>query len=99
MIGNGLKAVFVKTGIENSQTALRMSVSQKSYGRSWCEGYGIPAGSGHSVTQRNLTIMSWNLMHLARLLSDKDGYSNEGNDRTAWKAGCHFGYANPEHRA
>ncbi|MEO1564220.1 MAG: NAD(P)H-dependent oxidoreductase [Pseudomonadota bacterium] len=60
---------------------------------------GVPAGSDNDFTQRNLTIMTWNLIHLARMLASQDGYPNEGNDRKAWKAGCHFGYANPEYRA
>jgi hypothetical protein len=44
------------------------------------------------------TIMTWNLMHLARILKDAGGYPNHGNNRNAWKAGCRFDYENPEHR-
>ncbi len=43
--------------------------------------------------------MTWNLMHLARILKDAGGYPNHGNNREAWKAGCRFDYENPEHRA
>ena len=57
-----------------------------------------PAGFDNEFTQRNTTIMSWNLMHLARILKDAGGYPNHGNDRRAWKAGCRFDYENPEHR-
>ncbi|MGR3640150.1 flavodoxin family protein [Alterinioella nitratireducens] len=60
---------------------------------------GKPAGFDNEFTQRNTTIMTWNLMHLAKLLADAGGYSNEGNDREAWKAGCRFDYANPDYRA
>lgn len=60
---------------------------------------GKPAGFDNDFTQRNTTIMTWNLMHLAKLLADAGGYDNEGNDRTAWKAGCRFDYENPEYRA
>lgn len=55
-------------------------------------------GFDNDFTQRNTTIMAWNLMHLAAILRDADGYPNEGNDRNAWKQGERFGFANPEHR-
>jgi multimeric flavodoxin WrbA len=58
-----------------------------------------PVGVDNDFTQRNTTIMTWNLMHLARILKDAGGYSNHGNNREAWKAGCRFDYENPEHRA
>lgn len=57
------------------------------------------AGLNNDFTQRNTTIMTWNLMHIARMLKDAGGLPNHGNDRTAWKAGCRFDYENPEHRA
>lgn len=60
---------------------------------------GKSVGFDNEFTQRNTTIMTWNLMHLARLLGDAGGYSNHGNDRRAWKAGCRFDYANPDYRA
>ncbi len=60
---------------------------------------GRPIGFDNDFTQRNTTIMTWNLMHLARLLKDAGGISSHGNDRKAWKAGCRFDYENPEHRA
>jgi multimeric flavodoxin WrbA len=56
-------------------------------------------GFDNEFTQRNTTIMTWNLMHLARILKDAGGLPNHGNNREAWKAGCRFGYENPEHRA
>ena len=60
---------------------------------------GSRAGFGNDFTQRNTTIMTWNLLHLARMLKDAGGLPNHGNDRNAWKAGCRFDYENPEHRA
>lgn len=60
---------------------------------------GGPAGFDNDFTQRNTTIMTWNLMHLARMLKDAGGIPNHGNDRKAWKAGCRFDFENPEHRA
>lgn len=56
------------------------------------------AGLENDFTQRNATIMTWNLMHMARMLKDGDGLPNHGNDRTAWKAGCRFDFENPEYR-
>jgi multimeric flavodoxin WrbA len=60
---------------------------------------GTRAGFDNEFTQRNTTIMTWNLMHLAAMLQAAGGYPNEGNNRTAWKAGCRFDHENPEHRA
>jgi len=56
------------------------------------------AGFDNDFTQRNTTIMTWNLLHTARLLKDAGGLPNHGNDRNAWQAGCRFDYENPEHR-
>jgi multimeric flavodoxin WrbA len=57
------------------------------------------AGLDNDFTQRNTTIMTWNLLHTARLLKNAGGLPNYGNDRNAWAAGCRFDYENPEHRA
>ena len=51
----------------------------------------------NDVTRRNITIMTWNLMHMATLR--KGGLPGHGNDRRASAAGCRAGYDNPEHRA
>ena len=59
---------------------------------------GSRAGFDNDFTQRNTTIMTWNLMHLAKMLKDAGGLPNHGNDRRAWKAGCRFDFENPEHR-
>ncbi|NND17571.1 MAG: flavodoxin family protein [Silicimonas sp.] len=60
---------------------------------------GSRAGFDNEFTQRNTTIMSWNLMHLARILKDAGGYPSEGNDRNAWSDGARFGFENPEPRS
>ena len=60
---------------------------------------GKPVGLDNDFTQRNTTIMTWNLMHAAKMLRDADGYSSHGNDRNAWKAGCRFDYRNLEYRS
>ena len=42
--------------------------------------------------------MTWNLMHLARMLKDAGGMPAHGNQRGEWDAGCRFDFPNPEHR-
>jgi multimeric flavodoxin WrbA len=61
----------------------------------------LDPGSGgpeNEFTQRNTTFMTWNLMHLARLLRDAGGFPVGGNQRTEWDAGARFDYLNPEYR-
>ncbi|MFC6618693.1 flavodoxin family protein [Deinococcus radiophilus] len=53
-------------------------------------------GFDNEFTQRNATIMTWNLLHLARLLKGAGGLPNYGNDRRAWEDGERFGFQNPE---
>ena len=55
-------------------------------------------GPQNDFTQRNVTFMTWNLMHLAALLRDAGGMPAHGNDRTAWAAGARFDHPNPEYR-
>jgi multimeric flavodoxin WrbA len=57
------------------------------------------AGLDNDFTQRNTTFMTWNLLHLARMLKDAGGLPNHGNDRNAYAAGCHPDFDNPEHRS
>ena len=42
--------------------------------------------------------MTWNLMHMARLLRDAGGYPAHGNQRKQWDAGCRFDHPNPDYR-
>lgn len=62
----------------------------------------LDEGSGgpeNDFTQRNTTFMTWNLMHLARLLKKAGGYPAIGNSRQAWTEGERFGFdPNPEYR-
>jgi multimeric flavodoxin WrbA len=61
----------------------------------------LDPGSGgpeNDFTNRNTAFMTWNLLHLARMLKDAGGFPAHGNQRTAWDAGCRPGYENPEHR-
>jgi multimeric flavodoxin WrbA len=55
-------------------------------------------GPDNDFTNRNTTFMTWNLMHLARLLRDAGGVPPHGNQRSLWDAGCHWDLPNPEHR-
>ncbi|MGY6500810.1 MAG: flavodoxin family protein [Acidimicrobiales bacterium] len=50
------------------------------------------AGLDHEFTNRNTTIMTWNLMHLARMLRDAGGLPSYGNDRNRLGDGERFGY-------
>jgi multimeric flavodoxin WrbA len=61
----------------------------------------LDPGSGgleNEFTKRNTTFMTWNLMHLARLLKQAGGIPAYGNQRNAWDAGSRFDYENPEYR-
>ena len=61
----------------------------------------LDPGSGgpeNDFTNRNTTFMTWNLMHLARLLMDAGGLPAHGNQRSAWDAGARFDFENPEYR-
>ena len=61
----------------------------------------LDEGSGgpeNDFTNRNTTFMTWNLMHLARLLQDAGGVPAHGNQRPAWDAGERFDHENPEYR-
>jgi multimeric flavodoxin WrbA len=55
-------------------------------------------GPDNDFTNRNTTFMTWNLLHLARMIKDRGGIPAHGNQRAAWDAGCRFDFPNPEHR-
>jgi hypothetical protein len=42
--------------------------------------------------------MTWNLLHLARLLKDGGGIPAYGNQRSGRDAGCRFDFENAEYR-
>ena len=61
----------------------------------------LDPGSGgpeNDFANRNTTFMTWNLLHLARMLKEAGGIPAHGNQRSAWDAGCRFDFENPEHR-
>lgn len=55
-------------------------------------------GPDNDFTNRNTTFMSWNLMHLAKMLKAAGGVPAHGNQRSEWDAGCRFDFENPEYR-
>ncbi|WP_458628712.1 flavodoxin family protein [Winogradskyella sp. PC D3.3] len=57
-----------------------------------------PVGFDSEFTNRNTTFMTYNLLHLAKLLKEHNGYSNYGNSREAWDSGTHWSFENPEYR-
>ncbi|GAA1479021.1 flavodoxin family protein [Nocardioides aestuarii] len=61
----------------------------------------LDEGSGgpeNDFTNRNTTFMTWNLMHLARMLKGAGGVPAHGNQRREWDAGARFDFENPEYR-
>ncbi|WP_426564807.1 flavodoxin family protein [Angustibacter sp. McL0619] len=59
---------------------------------------GPPIGFDNDFTNRNTTFMTWNLLHLARMLKDAGGIPAYGNQRPKWFEGERFGFTNPEYR-
>ncbi len=55
-------------------------------------------GPENDFTNRNTTFMTWNLLHLARMLRDAGGIPAHGNQRPEWDAGSGFDFPNPEYR-
>lgn len=61
----------------------------------------MDTGSGgpeNDFTNRNTTFMTWNLLHLARMIKDAGGVPSHGNQRSEWDAGCRFDFENPDYR-
>jgi len=55
-------------------------------------------GPENDFTNRNTAFMTWNLLHMARMLKDAGGITAHGNQRSKWDAGCREDYPNPEYR-
>lgn len=55
-------------------------------------------GPDNDFTNRNTTFMTWNLLHLARMLSESGGIPAHGNQRSEWEAGCRSDSPNPDYR-
>jgi multimeric flavodoxin WrbA len=61
----------------------------------------LDPGSGgpeNDFTNRNTTFMTWNLMHMARMIKDAGGIPAHGNQRSKWDAGCRSDFPNPDYR-
>lgn len=67
-----------------------------SYGDETDEGGRV--GFDNDFTNRNVTFMTWNMMHLAKLFRDSGGIPAYGNVRKNWDAGARFDFENPEYR-
>ena len=59
---------------------------------------GKTVGVSNDFTNRNTTFMTWNLMHVAKMLKSAGGIPAYGNQRSEWDAGARFDYENPEYR-
>ena len=55
-------------------------------------------GPANDFTNRNTTFMTWNLLHMARMIRVAGGIPAHGNQRSEWDAGCRFDYPNPDYR-
>ncbi len=61
---------------------------------------GSVVGVDNDFTRRNTTFMTWNLLHLARMLKDAGGVPAHGNSRRAWDVdGERYDHPNPEYRS
>ncbi len=61
----------------------------------------LDPGSGgpeNDFTNRNTTFMTWNIMHMARMIKDAGGIPAHGNQRSEWVAGCSVDDPNPLYR-
>ena len=57
----------------------------------------LDEGSGgpeNEFTQRNTVFMTWNLMHLAKMIKLVGGIPEHGNSRAAWDGGARFDHPN-----
>ena len=52
----------------------------------------------NDFTNRNTTFMTYNLLHLAKMLKENGGYPAYGNSREAWDDGDRWNFENPEYR-
>jgi multimeric flavodoxin WrbA len=52
----------------------------------------------NDFTNRNTTFLAYNMLHLAKMLKEQDGYPKYGNSRGDWDRGSRWGFQNPEYR-
>lgn len=68
-----------------------------SYGDTEWQGEKIhpPVGYESNFTNRNTTFMTYNLLHLAYMLTSNGGYPEYGNSRSKWDEGARWNFENP----
>lgn len=54
--------------------------------------------SENSFTNRNTTFMTYNMLHLAKMLKEANGYPAYGNSTEEWSNGERWNFENPEYR-
>lgn len=54
--------------------------------------------SENSFANRNTTFMTYNMLHLAKMLKEANGYSAYGNSTKEWNNGERWNFENPEYR-
>lgn len=59
---------------------------------------GTVAGLSNDFTNRNTTFMTWNLLHMAKMIKGSGGIPAHGNQRSEWDGGARFDFENPEYR-
>lgn len=52
----------------------------------------------NDFTNLNTTFLAYNMLHLAKMLKEQDGYPKYGNSREDWDNGSRWGFENPEYR-
>ena len=55
-------------------------------------------GPQNDFTNRNITFMTYNLLHMAKIFKQTKGLPALGNVPAEWENGNHFGFSNPEYR-
>ncbi|MBA2653482.1 MAG: flavodoxin family protein [Gammaproteobacteria bacterium] len=63
-------------------------VGEAGPGPSYCDK--DSGGPENNFTNRNTTFMTWNLMHIANILKNKNGFPDYGNQSSKWNEGCRF---------
>ena len=62
------------------------------------EGSDVPTGYDNDFTNRNTTMMAWNLMHTAAMLKDAGGVPALGNIPEDWRMASNAADQDPEFR-
>jgi len=62
------------------------------------DGTDTPVGYDNDFTNRNTTFMTWNLIHIARMLAHAEGLPAHGNVPAAWDDGSAMAFPRPQYR-